>query len=137
MSAPLHPLASLKAVIREALLADAGVAALLGAAIHDAPPRGLKPPCLVLGDARAEEAGTGEADAAILELELVVVTGERGSAQALAIAGAVRAALAGVLPAPEGHRLVSLMPRGMATRHDAATDITRASLRYRAFLEPI
>lgn len=136
MSAPLHPIASLKAAIRAALLADSEVAALVGTAIHDASPRGMKPPCLMLGDARLREAGSIAGESVIVDLDLAAITEERGSASALAIVSATRAALAGALVL-DGYHLVALEPRQATTRHDPASGLTRASLSYRAFLEPI
>jgi Protein of unknown function (DUF3168) len=124
MSVPVHPIAALKA-------------ALLGAAIHDVPPRGALPPYLAFGEALARENGTVERDGAILELDLVAVTTERGSEAALAIASAVATALGGNLPALEEHRLVALDIRRTATRHDPATSLTRATLRLSAFTEPL
>lgn len=137
MSVPLHPIAALKAALRAHLLADADVAALLGAAIHDVPPRGASPPYLAFGEALARDNGTVERDGAILELDLVAVTTERGSEAALAIASAVATALGGNLPALEEHHLVALDIRRTATRHDPATSLTRATLRLSAFTEPL
>lgn len=137
MSVPIHPIAALKAALRTHLLADADVAALLGAAIHDVPPRGALPPYLAFGEAFARENGTVERDGAVIEFDLVAITSERGSEAALVIASAVATALGGNLPALEGHRLVALDIRRTLTRHDPATALTRATLRLSAFTEPL
>ena len=43
-----HPLLSLQAALLAALRADAGLRALVGGAIHDAPPQGIRPPDIFL-----------------------------------------------------------------------------------------
>jgi hypothetical protein len=136
MTVPLHPILSLKAALRTRLLADPDLAALIGGGVHDAPPRGLDPPYLALGDARLTENGASLAEGAIIDCELVGVTRERGSAGALELAAAVAAALADPLPTLSAHRLVALDLRQVETRHDPASGLTRAILRLRAFTEP-
>lgn len=137
MSASAHAIASLKSVLRAHLLADTDVAGLLGTAIFDAVPRGAKPPYLLMGDAIARENGTVEAEGSVIELDLVVLTAERGSTTALALVATIETALRTPLPALADHHLVALELRQTATRHDASTSFTRASLRLRAFLEPL
>ncbi len=90
----IHPVHALKAALRTRLTTDSAVTTLIGTAVHDAPPRGSEPPFLLLGDAQLRENGTNEAEGVIVDLDLVVVTRERGSAQALAILHAVQAAIA-------------------------------------------
>lgn len=137
MSVPAHPIASLKAALRSHLLADADIAALIGVAVFEVPPRGAAPPYLVIGDALARDRGAVGGEGHELELDLLVITKERGSAGALTLASAVEAALASPLPALEGHHLVALEIRQSVTRHEAATSLTRATLRLRAFTEPL
>lgn len=136
MSVP-HPILSLKAALRAGLLADAAVSAALGTAIYDAPPRGEAPPYLMLGDGIARENGTNDADGRIIDLELVIVTSERGSSQALTLAGVVEERLPLLALAPDGHRLVTLILRETLVRQDVANSLTRAILRLRAFTETL
>lgn len=137
MSIPAHPIAALKAALRARLLADTDVAGLVGTAIYDAPPRGALPPYLAFGEALARENGTVERDGSVIEADLVAITSERGTETALNIASAITAALGGAGPAMEGHRLVALEVSRTLARHDPATSLTRATLRLRAFTEPL
>lgn len=137
MSLATHPIAALKAALRTRLLADVDLAALIGAAIYDAPPRGATPPYLVLGDADARESGTSERDGLKIELELVSVTSERGTSAALAMASAVAAAIAAPLPTADGQRLIVLGLRQMSTRYDATNGLARVTQRLSAFTEPL
>jgi len=137
MSVPVHPIASLKAAIRTRLMANADLVALIGNAIHDAPPRGISPPYLVLGDADAREAGTPERDGLKIELEITAVTAERGTAAALAIASAVSVALQTPLPSSDGQHLMVLAFRQMSTRYDPTLQLARVVQRLSAFTEPL
>ena len=137
MSVQDHPIASLKIAIRTHLLADADVVSKVGASVFDTPPRGAVPPYLHFGDVLTRDNGTVEREGAVVEIDLVVLTSERGTAEALGIAAALEQALRQPLPALAGHRLVSLEHRQTALRHDAAASLTRATLRYRAFTEPL
>lgn len=132
-----HPILSLKAAIRAHLLGHAPLSAALGGAVHDAPPRGANPPFLVLGDALSRENATNEADGRIIELELQVFTKERGSAAALALCSLIEERLVNAALTLDGHTLVHLLIRETQTRHDAKNDLTRASLKLRAFTHPL
>jgi hypothetical protein len=137
MTIHAHAIASVKAAFRAHLLADTDLAALIGSAIHDAPPRDAPPPYLVLGNGGARDNGSVGYNDVIVDLELVVVTRERGSADALIIASGIEAA-SRTLPDTLGDfHLVALEWRQTLTRHDAATSITRAILRLGAFVEPL
>lgn len=137
MSVRQHPILSLKTALRARLAANPDVTALVGAAIHDAPPRGLEPPYLAFADASARENGTSDAGGAIIDCEVTALTRERGSAAALAVIAAVEAAFADPLPALAEHRLVALDLIETRTRHDPAASLTRATLRLRAYTEPL
>jgi hypothetical protein len=137
MSIPLHPIASLKQGLRAQLLADGDIAARIGTAIFDTPPRGAKPPYLILGDAIGRDDGALEAEAMVVEFDLHAITSERGTALALDLVACIETMLRGPMPLLPDHHPVSLDVRHMAVRHDAATSITRATLRLRAFVEPL
>ncbi|PPD14976.1 MAG: hypothetical protein CTY25_09310 [Methylobacterium sp.] len=130
----IHPVHALKAALRARFTGDSALAPLIGDAVHDAPPRGIEPPFLLLGDTTLRENGTSDADAVIADLDLVAVTRERGTAQALAILHAAQAAIAAsALPVPE-HHLSLILIRETLVRHDEAKALTRATARLRAFL---
>lgn len=133
----LHPIASLKTALRAHLLADGAVTALIGMAIHDQAPRDLDPPYLVFGPADSRENATNDGDARVIDLELQLFTYERGSAAGLAAAGAIETSLAAAGLTLTDHRLVLLTLRETQVRQDAARQLTRVSLRYRAFTEPL
>jgi hypothetical protein len=137
MSVPDHPIASLKMMLRAHLLADADVASAIGLSIFDAPPRGTSPPYVHFGDAVARDNGTVEREGAIIEIDLVALTSERGTAEALMLASALGRALGQPLPALAGHRLVALEHRQTTAQHDAAASLTRATVRLRAFTEAL
>lgn len=132
-----HPIASLKAMLRSVLLADAAIHTALSGAVHDAPPRGLEPPYLILGDASARDNATNDADGRIIDIELVVVTRERGTRNALHIAALIEARLASAGLIPDGLHLVTLIHRETLTRQDVVKSLTRAAIRLRAFIEPL
>ena len=133
----IHSIVSLKAAIRANLLAYAPLNAALGGAVHDAPPRGLNPPYLVLGDASARENATNDADGRVIDLDMQVFTRERGSAAALSIATMIEERLANAALTLNGHHLVGMAIRETQTRHDATKDLTRASLKLRAYTHPL
>lgn len=137
MPVPAHPILSLKEALRARLLAAPDLSALIGTGVHEAPPRGLAPPYLVLGDANARENGTSDGAGTIIDGSLVAFTRERGTAEALAIVASVEAVLADPLPVLAGYRLVALDLREAETRHDPETSLTRADIRFRAFIEPL
>ncbi|KAF0227829.1 MAG: hypothetical protein FD175_2535 [Beijerinckiaceae bacterium] len=137
MSIASHPVASLKAMLRAHLLADAAITGITGTAVFETPPRGTKPPYILLGDAVAAENDAVEYQGAIIDLDIVAYAAERGTAGVLALASALEAALAQPLPVLVDHRLVALEIRQSATRHDVAAALSRATLRLRAITEPL
>jgi Protein of unknown function (DUF3168) len=138
MSHPLlHPVQALKAAMRATLLADNALALALANAIHEAPPRSQNPPYLVLGDGTMRENDTNDSAGYIIDLDLILITHERGGQQALSLAHKVQTRLeSGALTLSE-YRLVLLTLRETQTRSDAVKSLTRAVLKWRAFLEPL
>lgn len=137
MSIISHPVASLKAALRAHLLADADISGITGTAVFDTPPRGAKPPYILLGDAAMIGNDAVEYQGATIDLDVHAYTAERGTAGALELASALEAALAQPLPMLVDHRLIALEIRQSATRHDVATALSRVTLRLRAITEPL
>jgi hypothetical protein len=77
---------------------------------------------------------TNEAEAVVVDLDLVAVTRERGSAEALAILHAAQVAIGASPLAVAEHRLSLILIRETLVRHDEARALTRATARLRAFL---
>lgn len=132
-----HPILALKQAIRTRLLATNPVMAIVGEAVHDAPPRGAEPPYIVLGDALMRENGTNEAEGFIAELELLAITRERGTRLALELAGIIETALLASPLAISGYQASVLFVRETVARHDEAKSLSRVTLRLRAFLHPL
>lgn len=136
---------ALRSALYRRLVADPGVlAALGGPAVHDAVPRGLSPPYLVLGEGGVKDwstssdhegGGLGHEHA----VQLVAWTGGGGSAEAFRIADAAAACLAAMPPGalPGGHRLVNLVALGTEVRRERDGRLVRATLRLRAVTEVI
>ncbi|CAN1509546.1 Tail completion protein [Rhabdaerophilaceae bacterium] len=135
MSGPASILA-LKNALHSALLADSAVVALLDQKIFDSPPRGLEPPYLILGDAASRENGTNDGAGEIVDLELVVITRERGSHAALGVSSAVENVLAALPPVLAGVCMPLVILRETLLRHNEGKSLTRAVLRVRAFVHP-
>ncbi|HRE19780.1 MAG TPA: DUF3168 domain-containing protein [Rhabdaerophilum sp.] len=137
MSGTAHPVRALQEVLRNHLLAQPAIAAILGQAIYENPPRGAKPPFIAFGDATVRDAGSTESEAAVIEFDLLAHAAERRMHSALDMAVEVAAALQLPMAPPVGYHLVSIEIRQGVVRHDPARNLTRASLRLRAFLEPL
>ena len=137
MSVSIHVLASLKNVLRAHVLANPDVAALVGTAFHDMPPRNANPPFLAFGNAVIRDDSSLLCEAAIVEMEVLAITHERGTTRGLNLVGALEAALKTPLPPLEGHRLIALERPEARVQHDAEKNIVRASLRLRAFTESL
>jgi hypothetical protein len=131
------PLLALKKGLRAFLLAKPSIQSALGTAIYNNPPRGTEPAYLLLGDASGRENGTNDAPATIADLDLIVFTRERGTEDALRLAGLVEAALADAAVPVPGHHASLLLIREVVTRTDAARNLARVTLKLRAFLHPL
>lgn len=136
MSAP-HAILALKAALRARLLSTPAVTAIVGQAVHDAPPREANPPYLVLGDAIARDNGAVASEGHVIDLDLIAVTRERGTRGGLDFAHAIETALASAPIAPEGFQASLVLVRETITRHDPVASLSRVSLRLRAFLHAL
>lgn len=137
MSSPIHAVRALQDALRNHLAARPAISAVLGQAIYETPPRGAKPPFIAFGDAAVRDAGSSGGEAVAIEFDLIVHAAERSTHSALDILSEIETALRLPIPEPTDHHLVSVEARQGAVRHDAARNLTRASLRLRAFLEPL
>lgn len=137
MSVSIHVLASLKTALRAHVLANPDVAALVGTAFHDMPPRNASPPYLAFGNAVIRDDSSLLSDGAIVELEVLAITHERGTIRGLNLVSALEAVLKTPLPPLVGHRLIALEQPEARVQHDADKNVVRASLRLRAFTESL
>ena len=101
--------AALQAAIFERLSSDATLAALVGGAIHDAPPAGRLPPLWVsLGAEEVRDRSDATGSGAEHRLMISVVSEATGFAQAKEAAAAIADALVGAPPTLARGRLVGL-----------------------------
>ena len=99
---------SLQKAVYAALIADAGVGAVLGDRIFDAAPRNAAFPYATFGDARVGDWSTGTEDGAEHRLVVHVWSRERGKAECFAALDAIRTALHDAALDLDGHVLVGL-----------------------------
>lgn len=132
----MHPGLALQRALRAALVADGGVAALVGDRIHDAVPRTAAFPFLTLGDARSADWSTGTEAGTEHRLTLHAWSRARGKAEAWAVLAAVRTALDGGTLAPDGHVLVNLRIEAEDVGQDRDGITWHGVARIRAVTEP-
>jgi hypothetical protein len=129
---------SLRAAIHAALMNDAPLAALLGAAkIHDEPPRDAALPYVTLGDNVVADASTATEPGEEHTLTLHVWSRQGGHREAHVIAGAVLEALIDTPLALDGHRLVNLRFIVADVRRESDGRTYHGIVRLRAVTEPV
>jgi hypothetical protein len=117
---------------------DASLALLIGTGrVHDEVPRGRVPPYLVIGEGTVKDWSTSSDRGHEHLLAIVIWSKEGGAKEALGIAAAALAALEGLAPALDGHRLVNLGALGTELRREADRSLVRATLRLRAVTEVV
>lgn len=129
--------AALQAAVYQRLLGDAGVSALVGAAVYDALPAGDLPQTYVsLGPENVRDRSDRTGSGAVHQFTVSVVTQTAGFGAAKSVAAAVGDALSGAdLPLSRG-RLVGLwFERASARRSGKAGRTRRIDLRFRARVE--
>jgi hypothetical protein len=127
---------SLQKAIWAALVADAGVGALIGDRIYDSPPRDAVFPYATIGPASAADWSTGTEDGTEHRMTLHAWSRGRGQSECHAIAEAIRAALNDAALALDGHALVNLRFETADTRREADGITWRGTIRFRAVTEP-
>ncbi|MCZ8260785.1 MAG: DUF3168 domain-containing protein [Beijerinckiaceae bacterium] len=127
----VHPVAVLKAALRALWLARPDLAAAFGERIVETLPPGPGLPFLLMGEAscRDEPGGHG------VELGLLLVNAEEGTAGLLALLAGLEAALADLPAAGPARRIVSARLAEARIAHDPREGRSEARLRLRAFLE--
>ena len=129
---------SLQRAMREALLADAPLATLLGGAhVFDEAPRGAKPPFVSFEQIETRDWSTGDAKAHEHFVQVLVTTAERGRAQAQAICDRIETVLDMGGLALDGHTLVNLRLVFWSVARNRNEQIFGAQLRFRAATEPL
>ncbi|MCU9838096.1 DUF3168 domain-containing protein [Ruegeria sp. WL0004] len=129
--------AALQAAVYQHLLADPGVAALVGTDIYDALPAGTVPPTYVLlGPEEARDASDRESGGAEHRFTVSVMSEAAGFAGTKAVAAAVSDALENAALALARGRLVGLwFERASARRTGTGGAVRQIDLRFRARVE--
>ena len=129
---------ALRKAIRNRLLGDSAlVAALGGARVHDAPPRGAPKPYVAFAQSRSRDWSAQGAPGREHELTLDVWSAQDGVREALDIAERVRALLDDAALPLEGFALVRLDVGEILAARELAARLSRARIRLRAFTEPL
>jgi len=127
---------ALIAALRDAALAHAGVAALVGARVYDDPPADVVFPYLTLGRAESRPSEASGSDAIEHAVTLHVWSRYGGRAEALDVIAALRAALHNAPLSVEGRRLVLLLVTFTDVFRSGDGRTTHGVLRLRAITEP-
>ena len=129
---------SLQKAMREALLADAALTALLGGGhVFDEMPRGAKPPFVSFETIETRDWSVADALAHEHFVQLQVATPERGRAQAQAICDAIAHVFNTAELVLEGHTLVNLRLIFWSVARARSEQTFGATLRFRAATEPL
>ncbi len=129
---------ALRAAIHHALAADSGlIAALGGARVYDAPPRGVAFPYVTLGEARVTDASADDGPTQEHLLTLHAWSRQGGHKEAHGIAGALLQALDDAPLTPDGYRLVNLRFAVADIRRENDGHTYHAVVRFRAVTEPV
>ena len=127
---------ALQRAVHQALTADAGLLTLLGGArVWDHVPRGAAFPYVSIGATTERDWSTDGSKGLEHVLILNVWSKAAGRHEANAIADALRAALHDAQLTLAGHRLVNLRHELTEVGRDAAAEIYRGAVRFRAVTE--
>jgi hypothetical protein len=127
--------AGLQAGVFGRLAADAGIAALIGDAIYDAPPDGAPGDYVTLGEETVRANGTKTSGGAIHDFVVTVHSGRDGFDRAKRVAAAVCASLVDAPLALEAGRLVALRFLRAGAERGPAPEKRRITLRFRAVVD--
>jgi Protein of unknown function (DUF3168) len=132
------PLVSLKDAMRQWLLADVELLALLRAAkIFLEPPKHTAFPYVAFLTSRASENGTSSDEGHIIEFSLGIWSRHKGSAESLSIASAIDRRLSTMPGSLDGHHLVNLIVRSVEPLRLRDDESWLTQIRIRAITEVI
>lgn len=131
------PLLALRAALRQACLADAALATLMGGtvAVHDDPPRGAPPIYALFGDATLRDLSTSTERGHEQMLDVAVWALPGSTASAVRAADRICELLDEAPLALAGHRLVHLAVTAVETRRDPESELARVTITFRAVTE--
>ncbi len=128
--------AELQKSIFEALGANAALAALVGARIHDHAPANVAFPYITFGRTSTYDWSTGTESGSEQLFTLHVWSKGKGKKEALEIMELAREALHDGALELDGHRLVNLRLEFSEARYDDRNEAHHGLLRFRAITEP-
>ncbi|HEY1836726.1 MAG TPA: DUF3168 domain-containing protein [Rhizomicrobium sp.] len=127
---------SLQTAIFSALSADAMLQSLIGARLYDAVPQAPTFPYAVIGDDAETNWDTATESGSEHIVTIDAWSQGGGHKESKAIADAVRAVLDGASLAPSGQTLIDIRYQGAAFTRADDGETYRATLKFRAVLEP-
>ncbi len=128
---------ALQTAVYAALVADAGVGALIGDRIYDGAPRTAVFPYVTIGRTTVADWSTGTEDGSEHRLILDIWSRQQGKSECAAIAGTIRAVLHDAALALAGHALVALRFVSAEIARDPDGITMHGVLRFRAVTEPL
>jgi len=132
------PAWELQKAVYGALVADTGLAALLGGAwVYDEVPRGAAFPYVTFGPSAVRDWSAGTETASEHVFTLRVWSKHGGEREVHRILEAIRAALHDASLSLDGFRLVNLRHETSDTAREADGETHRGTARFRAVVEPI
>jgi hypothetical protein len=132
------PAISLKKAIRNQLLADPALTALIGAnRVFDEVPRGQATPYVAFGEIVTRDASTPLGRSHETFLTLFALSNQGGQREAHAIAARVEELLHDAALTLTDHRLINLTLSASEARRERNNETTRATLKFRAYTERI
>jgi hypothetical protein len=135
---PAAASAALRAAVHDALIADAGLASVLGGPrVYDEPPRAAIFPYVTLGETRIAVFSTGSEPSEEHQLTLHAWSRQGGHREAHLITGALLQALDNAPLTLAGHHLVNFRFAVADVRREADGRTYHALVRFRAVTEPI
>jgi hypothetical protein len=129
---------ALRKAIRDFLLTDAALLALLGGPrVYDAPPRNAPKPCVVFARSRSRDWSAQGAPGREHDLALDVWSAQDGVREALDVAERLRVLLDDARLTLQGFTLVRLEAGELLAARDPALSLSQARLRLRALTETL
>lgn len=130
---------ALRAAVQAHLVADSGLAALIGPdRVFDEAPRAARGLYVVHGEVEARDWSTGSDRGCEQEFALVVWAAQSGSSrQALEAAGLIVAALDQAALAVDGHALVNLRWLSSRLARETRNGLPQVTIRFRAVTETL